>query len=101
MFIASVIELTMHGLDILSLLHLASYWGEPERAPYKREVHAACLSVCLFVCTFMTRKYTRAVLIYRALTVVDCSVYGAFSELPCMLMLNKCVVTSNIARFFY
>ena len=26
-----------------------SDWGEPERAPHKREVRAACLSVCLSV----------------------------------------------------
>ena len=25
-------------------------WGEPERAPHKREVRAACLSVCLSFC---------------------------------------------------
>ena len=25
-------------------------WGEPERAPHKREVHAACLSIFLSVC---------------------------------------------------
>ena len=25
------------------------FWGEPERAPHKREVRAACLSFCLSV----------------------------------------------------
>ena len=26
------------------------YWGEPERAPHKREVRAVGLSVCLSIC---------------------------------------------------
>ena len=42
------------------------YWGEPERAPHKREVRAVGLSVC----TFMTRKYTRTVLIYGYLQLL-------------------------------
>ena len=46
------------------------YWGEPERAPHKREVRAVCLSVCLSVRTFMTRKYTRTVLIYGYLQLL-------------------------------
>ena len=29
---------------------LVLYWGEPERAPHKREVRAVGLSVCLSVC---------------------------------------------------
>ena len=34
---------------------LTSYvnWGEPERAPHKREVRAACLSVSLSVCPYV------------------------------------------------
>ena len=42
-------------------------WGEPERAPHKREVRTARLSVCLSVRTFITRKYTRVVVIYLML----------------------------------
>ena len=80
-----------------------SDWGEPERAPHKREVRAACLSVylsvCLSVClsvrTFMTRKYTRIVVIYGVPLVVDSSVYGAFGELLCMPTFNKYVATNN------
>ena len=45
-------------------------WGEPERAPHKREVRAVGLSVCLSVRTFMTRKYTRTVLIYGYLQLL-------------------------------
>ena len=61
------------------LYNLDNYnWGEPERAPHKREVRAVSLSVCLSVCrsvrTFMTRKYTRVILIYGVPSVVDCSV---------------------------
>ena len=41
-------------------------WGEPERAPHKREVRAVGLSVC----TFMTQKYTRTVLIYGYLQLL-------------------------------
>ena len=48
---------------------ISTNWDEPEQAPHKREVHAACLSVYLSVCTFMTRKYTRAVLI---MGTIDC-----------------------------
>ena len=78
-------------------------WGEPERAPHKRKVRAACLSVCLSVFlsvflsvrTFMTRKYTRVVLIYGVPLVVDSSVYGVFGELLCMPMFNKHVATNN------
>ena len=78
------------------LCHLATfYWGEPERAPHKHEVCAACLSVFLSVCTFMTRKYTRVVLIYGVPLVVDSSVYGPFGELLCMPTFNKHVVTNN------
>ena len=44
-------------------------WDEPERAPHKREVCAACLSVYLSVFlsvrTFMMQKYTRVILIYE------------------------------------
>ena len=37
----------------MSLCHRpVNYWGEPERAPHKREVRAVGLSVR----TFMTRK---------------------------------------------
>ena len=32
----------------------SSDWGEPERAPHKREVRAVCLSVCRSVRIFMT-----------------------------------------------
>ena len=57
---------------------LTTIWGEPERAPHKREVRAVGRSVCLSVCrsvrTFMTRKYTRVILIYGVPSVVDCSV---------------------------
>ena len=70
-------------------------WGEPERAPHKREVRAACLSVFLSVRTFMTRKYTRIVVIYGIPLVVDSSVYGAFGELLCMPTFNKHVATNN------
>ena len=45
-------------------------WGEPERAPDKREVRAVGLSICLSVRTFMTRKYTRTVLIYGYLQLL-------------------------------
>ena len=58
---------TLYTIDSL-------YWGEPERAPHKREVCAIGLSVCRSVRTFMTRKYTRVILIYGVPSVVDCSV---------------------------
>ena len=67
-------------------------WGEPERAPHKREFVRL---VCLSVCTVMTRKYTRIVVIYGVPLVVDSSVYGAFGELLCMPTFNKHVVTNN------
>ena len=82
--------------DVCTYQHI---WGEPERAPHKREVCAACLSVylsfCLSVRTFMTRKYTRIVVIYGVPLVIDSSVYGAFGELLCMPTFNKHVATNN------
>ena len=75
-------------------IQLVCIWGKPERAPHKREVCVACLSVFLSVRTFMIRKYTRVVLIYRVPLLVDSSVYGAFGELLCMLF-NKYVATNN------
>ena len=71
------------------------YWGEPEQAPHKCEVRAACLSFFLSVRTFMTRKYTRIVVIYGVPLVDDSSVYGAFGELLCMPTFNKHVATNN------
>ena len=84
-------------------INMTNNWGEPERAPHKREVRVACLSVCLSVClsfclsvrTFMTRKYTRIVVIYGVPLVIDSSIYGAFGELLCMPMFNKHVATNN------
>ena len=43
-----------------------THWGEPERAPHKREVRAVGLSVRMF----MTRKYTKTVLIYGYLQLL-------------------------------
>ena len=34
--------------NIIDLMQI--YWGEPERAPHKREIHAVGLSVCLSLC---------------------------------------------------
>ena len=60
----------------------SNIWGEPERAPYKREVCAVGLSVCLSVRTFIP-------------SVVDCSGFGA---LVCTPTFNKHVVTNNLNK---
>ena len=55
------------------------YWGEPERAPHKREVRAVgrsvCLSVGLSVCPYVhdTKIYKNSTNL-RVPSVVDCSV---------------------------
>ena len=72
-----------------------SDWGEPERAPHKREVCAVGLSVCLSVHTFMTRKYTTNLWVP---SVVDCSVYGRFGALLCTPTFNKHLVTNNMNK---
>ena len=76
-------------------------WGKPEQVDHKREVRVArlssYLSIFLFVCMFMT-QYTRAVLIYGVPSVVDYSIYGIFSQLPCMPIFNKHVVTNTINK---
>ena len=43
----------------------------------------------------MTRKYTRVVLIYEVLLVVDSSIYGTFGELLCMPTFNKHVASDK------
>ena len=44
----------MHvAVAALDTLSNRDYWGEPERAPHKREVRAACLSVCLSFCPYV------------------------------------------------
>ena len=46
----------------------------------------------------MMQKYTRVVLIYGVPSVADGSVYDGFSELPCMPMFNKHIVTNNVNK---
>ena len=38
--------------SIYTYMHIRN-WGEPERAPHKREVRAVCLSVCLSFCPYV------------------------------------------------
>ena len=58
----------------VSFFQKENNWGEPERAPHKREVRAVSLSVCLSVRTFMTRKIYKNSTNLRVPSVVDCSV---------------------------
>ena len=52
-------------------VYMFVYWGEPERAPHKREARAVGLSVCVSIClsvrTFMTQ---RTALIYGYLQLL-------------------------------
>ena len=41
------------SMDNVFDTNIMTNWGEPERAPHKREVRAACLSVCLSVCPYI------------------------------------------------
>ena len=52
-----------------------THWGEPERAPHKREVCAVGLSVCLSVCPYVhdTKIYKNSINLWVP-SVVDCSV---------------------------
>ena len=86
-----------YHLTVVSCAHklfyiVATNWGEPERAPHKRKVRAACLSVCPYV--HDTKIYKNSV-IYGVPLVVDSSVYGAFDELLCMPTFNKHVATNK------
>ena len=47
---AEVIQLCDHCPYECTLI---CYWGEPERAPHKREVHVVGLSVCLSFCPYV------------------------------------------------
>ena len=73
-----------------------------EQAPHECEVCAACLfaAICLSVCLYVydTKIYKNSTNL-RVPSVVDCNIYDdGFSELPCMPMLNKHVVTNNVNK---
>ena len=44
-----ILVMYMYLMYVYILIHISN-WGEPERAPHKREVRAVGLSVCLSVC---------------------------------------------------
>ena len=85
----------------LEIVSSVCIWGEPERAPHKREVRAVCLSVYLSVYLSFC-PYVHDTKIYKSSTnlrvpsVVDCSVYNGFGALLCIPTFNKHVVTNNM-----
>ena len=69
-----------------------SYWGEPKRAPHKREVRLVGLYVCPYV---HDTKIYKSDTNLRVPSVVDCNVYGRFGALLCTPTFNKHVVTNK------
>ena len=50
-----VVDSSIYGTFFQKYEDIAN-WGEPERAPHKREVCVACLSVCFSVCPYVHDK---------------------------------------------
>ena len=63
------------SLVVDKMLYFQHFWGEPERAPHKREVRAVGLSLCLSFCPYVhDTKIYKSNINLRVPSVVDCSV---------------------------